>query len=226
MVLWVVNDFLYASSVTGSTLFDPELAHIYVVQTYDDTGDQNTSSFGWINGNERVQWHFAGSDDKLKFDHGTCCVVGTGRTEVAQPAGFDDVPHVMSSVKRADNSANIYMDGASVHSATMTDSLVTTGSGTFVIGDYNSTANDGYEFNGLIGEVIIFNRDLSPANKKRVDEYLSYKYKLPMDGLSFGADTLTGGTGADTFMWTNASHSGVGAGNRRYHHRLQSGRRG
>ena len=76
------------------------------------------------------------------------------------------------------------------------------------------TDGSGYEFNGHIGEVIIFNRDLSPANKKYVDEYLSYKYNLAMDGLSFGADTLTGGPGADTFMWTNASHSGVGVGNR------------
>ena len=46
--------------------------------------------------------------------------VGTGRIDGAQPAGFDNVPHVMSSVKRADNSANIYMDGASVISGTMT----------------------------------------------------------------------------------------------------------
>ena len=96
----------------------------------------------------------------------------------------------------------------------MTDSLNTTLTGTFVIGDFDTTADNGYEFNGHIGEVIIFNRDLSPANKKRVDEYLSYKYNLAMDGLSFGADTLTGGPGADTFMWTNASHSGVGVGNR------------
>ena len=71
---------------------------------------------------------------------------------------------------------------------------MTTGTGTFVIGDFDTTADNGYEFNGYIGEIIIFNRDLSPANKKYVDEYLSYKYKLPMDGLSFGADTLTGGT--------------------------------
>ena len=49
-----VNDFLYASNVKGSTLFDPELAHIYVVQTYDDTGDQDTTSFAWTDGNERV----------------------------------------------------------------------------------------------------------------------------------------------------------------------------
>ena len=132
----------------------------------------------------------------------------------AQPAGFDNTPHVMSSVKRADNSANIYMDGTSVISGTMTDTLNTTVSGTFVIGDLDTTVNNGYEFNGRIAEIIIFNRDLSPANKKYVDEYLSYKYQIAMDGLSFGADTLTGGPGADTFMWTNASHSGVGAGNR------------
>ena len=52
-----INDFLYASNVKGSTLFDPELAHIYVVQTYDDTGDQNSVPYGWQNGNEKVISH-------------------------------------------------------------------------------------------------------------------------------------------------------------------------
>ena len=54
--LWFggINDFLYASNVTGSDLFDRELAHIYVVQTYDDTGDENSVPFGWTNGSERV----------------------------------------------------------------------------------------------------------------------------------------------------------------------------
>ena len=46
--------FLYASNVTGSTLFDPELAHIYVVQTYDDTGDQELGPIWMENGSERV----------------------------------------------------------------------------------------------------------------------------------------------------------------------------
>ena len=214
-----INDFLYASNVKGSTLFDPELAHIYVVQTYDDTGDQElgTHLHGRTVASELLN-HFATSADTVKFDHGPC--VGTGRASRivgAQPAGFDNVPHVMSSVKRADDSANIYMDGASVLSVlsgTLTDTLNTSLTGNFVIGDLDAIDNNGYEFMVQIGEVIIFNRDLSPANKKYVDEYLSYKYNVAMDGLSFGADTLTGGPGADTFMWTNASHSGVGAGNR------------
>ena len=111
-----INDFLYASNVKGSTLFDPELAHIYVVQTYDDNGDQNSVPYGWQNGNEKVISTSASSGDELKFDHGT--YEGTGSLDYrivdAQPAGFDNTPHVMSSVKRADDSANIYMDGASV----------------------------------------------------------------------------------------------------------------
>ena len=31
-------------------MFDPELAHIYVVHTYDDTGDQHSVPYGWTNG--------------------------------------------------------------------------------------------------------------------------------------------------------------------------------
>ena len=74
----------------------------------------------------------------------------------------------MSSVKRADDSANIYMDGATVISGTLPDSLVTTGTGTFVIGDLDTTDGSGYsgyEFHGLIGEVIIFNRDQALLTK-------------------------------------------------------------
>ena len=60
------------------------------VQTYDDTGDQNSVPYGWQNGNERVISTSASSGDELKFDHGTYEETGSldARIVGAQPAGI------------------------------------------------------------------------------------------------------------------------------------------
>src|SRR3989338_7211416 len=39
------------------------------------------------------------------------------------------------------------------------------------------------------------------------NQYLSYKYGIALSGTTFAADTLTGGTGADTFVFSNMSYS-------------------
>ncbi|MCW5590151.1 MAG: cadherin domain-containing protein [Legionellales bacterium] len=70
---------------------------------------------------------------------------------------------------------------------------------------------------GDMGDVILFNRTLTPSEQAILDEYLSLKYGIPLPGFNFDinvVDTLTGGSGADQFIWTNASHSGVGNGYR------------
>ena len=48
---------------------------------------------------------------------------------------------------------------------------------------------------------------MTDANQSTVNQYLSYKYGIALDGESFGVDTLTGGTGSDTFEWSDNSLS-------------------
>ena len=201
------NDSLFKSSVLGSTLFDSELANMFIVQYFDSSGG-NTSTIFWESGGaNRVNLHLPHGGNFI-FDHGD--ITGGGRIFANEPAGFDDSWHLISSVKKGDNSARIYMDGSSAVSGSQTDALDVAVSADLNIGSLSGSNH----FKGYISEVLVFNRDLSPANEKRVNEYLSYKYAIALDSLSFGYDTLTGGAGADTFTWTNGSHSGVGAGNR------------
>ena len=89
----------------------------YVVQTYDDTGDQDTR----YHMDGRTVMRRVMNHQLLVVTNLNLIMVPTWGQVVripvlwdAQPAGFDNTPHVMSSVKRADNSANIYMDGSSV----------------------------------------------------------------------------------------------------------------
>ncbi len=66
---------------------------------------------------------------------------------------------------------------------------------------------------GHVGEILVFNRALSTTEINTINYYLAMKYHQNI-GFNFGVDTLTGGAGADTFVWSQASYSGIGAGNR------------
>jgi len=76
-----------------------------------------------------------------------------------------------------------------------------------------------YFFNGVISEILIFDIALTDSQFTDVNQYLSLKYGSPLeympngysiDEYDIGYDTLTGGEGADTFVWTNASNSSPG----------------
>ncbi|OGT26332.1 MAG: hypothetical protein A3B71_07035 [Gammaproteobacteria bacterium RIFCSPHIGHO2_02_FULL_42_43] len=63
-------------------------------------------------------------------------------------------------------------------------------------------------FNGLISNVLIFDRALTASEQTLVYNYLAIHENLPsLASVAFAADTLTGGTGADTFVFNNMSYS-------------------
>ncbi|MBF0360726.1 MAG: carbohydrate-binding protein, partial [Oligoflexia bacterium] len=112
------------------------------------------------------------------------------------------------------------LDGGTVHSSTVANgpNNISYSSPNVYLSvgshQYGDTGGIGFYTTGDIAEIIYYSRALTSSEYSIVNQYLSYKYAIPLSGLSLGVDTLTGGTGADTFLWTNASHSGVEAGNR------------
>ena len=62
---------------------------------------------------------------------------------------------------------------------------------------------------------MIFNQSYSPGasqptlERTIISQYLAYKSGTPWQDKDFGTDRLSGGPGADRFVWTNASHSGL-----------------
>ena len=60
--------------------------------------------------------------------------------------------------------------------------------------------------------------ELTATQRRAVESYLALKWGVALKSgantLPLGVDTLTGGAGADRFVWTVNSHTGIGAGNR------------
>lgn len=68
-------------------------------------------------------------------------------------------------------------------------SVLPNSTATLKIGKYGGIATRYYQ--GDIGEILIYNSELSPSNRSLVDKYLRYKYAPPV---SLGPDTLTNPT--------------------------------
>jgi Ca2+-binding RTX toxin-like protein len=67
-----------------------------------------------------------------------------------------------------------------------------------------------YPFNGDISHVMIFNTNLSSFKKQAIRHIMSARYGLSMASATdpgLAADTLTGGAGADRFVWNEQSFS-------------------
>ncbi|EKD79432.1 MAG: hypothetical protein ACD_41C00073G0001, partial [uncultured bacterium] len=195
------NDVLTLANVLGSTVFSADEASIFLVQKQNASA---SSSFYWEStfASNRVNLHAVWGDGVLYADYGN--VSGGGRVSNT-PSDFVGNWQLINFFNNTGSDYKIALNGATQSmSGSFSDTLDVTKTSDLTIGA--STISSNY-LNGSISEMLILNRTLTAAEDTSINQYLSYKYGVALSGLSFGADTLTGGTGADTFVWSNSSYS-------------------
>src|SRR3989338_1923157 len=129
---------------------------------------------------------------------------GSGSYDGNSSSLFTDGTAAILSGGRTGSTYTIFHDGGTspvgsvVRNATLMDSTPL-----YLGEDYNGE----YRYTGSIAEVLVFDHYLSASEMAIANQYLSYKYGIALSGTTFAADTLTGGTGADTFVFSNMSYS-------------------
>ena len=91
---------------------------------------------------------------------------------------------MLSSTWKASDQLEYFANGAPKGVQTHTNNLTTTPSGSRLLigsGSSNGTTNYNRLFDGKIGEVIVYNRQLSDTERRRVESYLAIKYGLTID---------------------------------------------
>ncbi len=174
----------------------------FMVNLQDGAQVAANGPFGIDNGLNDRYVYLGTWGDTIFYDHGDA--VGGGRISKVQPGGWDDTFHI-TEFYRNQNNAEIYLEGSLFHNGLMTDTL-SAGQASLEIGNDEGGATG---FSGDVAEVIMFSDAISDSSRDLVNEYLSFKYSLQLTGQTFGSDVLSGGSGADTFVWTNASHSAI-----------------
>jgi hypothetical protein len=69
------------------------------------------------------------------------------------------------------------------------------------------TLNGNNSLNGNIYEVLVYNTALSTSQQAQVNQYLAAKYGMSLTGTNNAVNTISGGAGADHFVWNPSSQS-------------------
>ncbi len=99
-----------------------------------------------------------------------------------------NVPHILGATRALSGSANIYVD-SNLDGTGTSDASSLTGSFAFGIGNHN-IPNTGAQFDGVIGEAIVFSSVLSSEDRNKVESYLAVKYGITRNGID-DSGTLT-----------------------------------
>ncbi|EKD72565.1 MAG: hypothetical protein ACD_45C00640G0001, partial [uncultured bacterium] len=164
-----------------------------------DPGGDETTMLAWNNDS------YANSEEWLVDASGQITHKDGDTSVVASDVNYLNAG-VFGFIATADGTtAAGYVNGTAKNS--FSDGL-TTSATKFSIGqEYDSGAVTSDYFNGNIYEIMLFDSVLSASNLDIVNQYIANKYGFSYSGIALGADTLTGGTGADTFTWANGSYS-------------------
>ncbi|MEQ9366123.1 MAG: hypothetical protein RIF32_17905 [Leptospirales bacterium] len=154
--------------------FASDTVTIYVLQRQSGT-KTDTTLFNWTIPPDRINVHLS-FGDVLYFDYGD--TLAGGRISVGQPAGWDDVFHLVE-LHRDGTAGEITVDGATVLAATFSDALTLSGTNTFFL---LAKKIEEHRFSGEIAEIIVYSRALTNNERGAVRCGLGVKYALAITG--------------------------------------------
>ena len=147
-----VDDLLFTASPINLSTFLSTNCTVLVVLQQDGTNATN-NVFAWTGTTFGTTFVLhATYSDVIYFDLGTNGV--NGRINVAQPAGWDDNPHILECYRDSGDVQGIVVDGVSLITGTRTDDIV------------SETGNIGFGsgatalLKGLLTEIVIWGTDL------------------------------------------------------------------
>lgn len=169
------NNDLLKKSYLYSELFGTEDLTIFIVQKHDST-DSTTTTFRWITGTKLVGLH-APEGSNIHFDYGDYSVDNYRYSPVA--TNFSDAVK-MITLKKDGASADVRVNGSSIGSniSAFNGAIAPSTSGNLYLGNEKDDGTSTYNFKGLIGEFVIFNKALTDDEINSVEDYLSQKWAI------------------------------------------------
>ena len=125
-------------------------------------------------------------------------------TDANYGAGYDPFTYSVFVDRTADQ-ATAYIDGSQKLTAAVT--IGGTDSGAFYLGSSAASGKSTNSLDGNLYNLLTFDHVLNTGDQMTVEQFLAFSSGDALASGGFGVDTLTGGAGADTFVWSNASYS-------------------
>ena len=164
------NDYMYVNSGMGLASAVAYTSFVVLSPRYFNAA-QVAIGLQATSGTWEFFAYWAGLDDfRAGFDAGAVLVQTTSRN--------DNRPFIHSIVRNG-TSANAYLNGYQFATNTTVASTVNSGVARLGIGA-NTYANGSAPYKGYICEIIIYNRALSDTERYQVQNYLSNKWRIPL----------------------------------------------
>lgn len=171
------GNYLTANALTQAIKASNEVSFFVVAKSISNTG-------GAVHSNILVSMHDASGGNVFRFsitpNTGELTHCGTGASCVISSSGFHNASHIFYFSEKSSESGEFFVDGAQV---TMTQTLEnidynSNGITTFSIGQEYDGATASDFFDGLIGEIVVFDRALKKSERISIESYLKQKWGI------------------------------------------------
>ncbi len=176
-----VNDKMSRTGVIGSALTKGDQITIFLVQKYHGPA-HNSSAFHWGGNQVKLNLHAIYGSDTVVFDFNSSDAAGFGansRIAFAAPT-YADKTNILTAVRRPNNSGEVRINGTQYGSSALSEKINILESLTFNIA--HNSRNSIYE-NADIYEIIIFKTALKASEVIDIEQYLSNKWGVKLNGL-------------------------------------------